>query len=143
MPTRTSPFDELERFFTEMNRELNERMSDDTPSWLFADDAMAIDLVEHDDEFVATVDLPGFEKDDVDVVVTDHTLRISAEREAEDEREDETYIRRERRHATARRSVRLPDDVDAENVHARMRNGVLTVTLPRLHAEADRRVEVE
>ena len=40
---------------------------------------MAIDLVERDEELIATVDLPGFEHDEVSINVTDHTLRIEAE----------------------------------------------------------------
>jgi HSP20 family protein len=49
--------------------------------WRSEIESMAVDLVEHDDEFVVTVDLPGFERDEVDIPVTNHTLRIDAERE--------------------------------------------------------------
>ena len=108
---------------------------------------MAIDLVERDDEFVVTVDLPGFEREEVDVQVTDHTLRIEAEHEEvtdEDRMEGEgRFIRHERRHESTRRSIRLPDAVDTANVSARMKNGVLTITLPRLEAEEAKGIEIE
>ena len=104
---------------------------------------MALDLVEHDDEFLVTVDLPGFERDDVSLQVTDHTLRIEAERESEVEEEEEQYLRHERRQQAMHRSIRLPDDIDKENVSARMKNGVLTVTLPKLEIEEARTINIE
>ena len=103
----------------------------------------AVDLVEHDDKFVATFDLPGFEKDDVEIRVTDHTLRIEADHEeTETDDEDSSYIRRERHHRSVRQSVRLPEEVDTESATARMKNGVVTVTLPRQTVEEERTIEI-
>jgi HSP20 family protein len=104
---------------------------------------MAIDLVDRDGEFVVTVDLPGFERDDVDIRVTDHTLRIEAEHEAVRDEEGERFIRHERRHKSTDRSVRLPGEVDKQGVAARMRNGVLTITLPKTEAEEARKIEID
>jgi HSP20 family protein len=104
---------------------------------------MAIDLVDREDEFVVTVDLPGFERDDVDIRVTDHTLRIEAEHEEVLDEEQERFIRHERHHESTERSVRLPGEVDKEAVAARMKNGVLTVTLPKIEVEDARRIEIE
>ena len=148
MNTRGNPFKELERVIERMSRQF-----DDTSSmwesegpfgrWASEAEAMAIDLVDRDDEFVATVDLPGFERGDVDVRVTGRELRIEAEREATDDDETERYVRRERRRRSVRRSIRLPDDVDTEGVEARIGNGVLTVTLPKVEPEPAREVEVQ
>jgi HSP20 family protein len=111
--------------------------------WASEAEAMAIDLVDRDDEFVATVDLPGFERDDVDIQVTDHTLRIEAEHEEILDEEEERLIRHERRHESTERSIRLPEEVDKEGVNANMKNGVLTVTLPKLETEEARKIEIE
>jgi HSP20 family protein len=111
--------------------------------WASEAEGMAIDLVDRDGEFVATVDLPGFERDDVDVRVTDHTLRIEAEHEEILEEEEDRFIRHERRHESTKRSIRLPEDVDKEGVEARMKNGVLTVTLPKIETEEARPIEIE
>ncbi|QLG61139.1 Hsp20/alpha crystallin family protein [Halorarum salinum] len=148
MSARSNPFEELERFFERMNRQFEEtsRMwGEEGPlgRWSSEAESMAMDLAEHDDEFVVTVDLPGFEGDDVDIEVTDHTLRIEAEHEERVDEEEERYLRHERRHETARRSIRLPDEVDTEGVTARMKNGVLTVTLPKREAEEAHSVDVE
>jgi len=148
MSTRSNPFEEIERFFERMSRQFDEasRMWEaDGPfgGWTPETESMAIDLVEHDDEFVVTVDLPGFEREDVTIEVTDHTLRIEAEHEEALDEEEENYLRRERRRESTRRSVRLPDEVDKEGVEARMKNGVLTVTLPRLEVEEAHTIEIE
>lgn len=144
MSTR-NPFDELERLFDRLSRRFEE--SDD---WWAGEElvprvpaSMAVDLVERDDAFVVTIDLPGFERDEVDVDVTDHTLRVEAEHEESTEETDEHYLRRERRESSLRRSIRLPDAVDTGAVSATMRNGVLTVTLPLNEVEASTRIDIE
>jgi HSP20 family protein len=144
MSTSGNPFDELERLFERMSRQFDEATgmwNAETPFGRM--ESMSIDLVEADGEFVVTADLPGFERDDVDIQVTDHTLRIEAEHEEATEEREADYLRRERRHESMHRSIRLPDDVDKEAVEARMKNGVLTVTLPRLEAEEARSIEIE
>lgn len=152
MSARNTPLEELERFFERMSRQFDDapRMwnpSESLGRWASEFGTMAIDLVERDEEFVATIDMPGFERDDIDIRVSDHTLRIEAERrEALDEETDEEkvrYIRHERRHESVERSVRLPDNVDTDGVTAKMKNGVLTVTLPKLEAEDAREIDIE
>ncbi|WP_435348889.1 Hsp20/alpha crystallin family protein [Haloarchaeobius sp. HRN-SO-5] len=149
MSSRRNPFEELERLFDRMGRQFEEASRSwetDYPfDWWSSDfESMAIDLVEHDDEFVVTVDLPGFERDDVDIEVTNHTLRIEAEREeATEEVEEERYLRHERSHEATHRSIRLPDEVDADNVTATMNNGVLTIALPRVESEESRKIDIE
>lgn len=107
-------------------------------------ESMSIDLVEHDDKFVATVDLPGYERDDVEIKVSDHTLHVEAEREeAKEEEEAGRYLRRERRRESAQRSIQLPDEVMTEEVTAKMRNGVLTISLPKSELDEAREIEIE
>jgi HSP20 family protein len=146
MERRRDPFAEVEQLIERMNRQLETA----TRSWSgeeFADkeEYAPVDLVEYDDEFVATVDLPGFERDHVSVSVTDHMLQIAAEREeaTEAHEEDERVLRRERHHESVRRSLSLPDEVDTDGVTARMKNGVLTVALPRSEVESSREIAIE
>ncbi len=148
MSTRNNPFEELERLFERMSRQFEESSRTwgaDGPfgQWRAELGSMAIDLVEHDDEFVVTADLPGFERDDVDIRVTDHTLRIEAERDETIEEDEERYLRHERRHRSTKRSIQLPDEVDKDGVSARMKHGVLTVMLPRIEAEDARKIDIE
>lgn len=144
MSTRSNPFAELERLLERMSRQFNENFRMWGPIGRFEDGvaSTAVDLVEHDDKFVVTFDLPGFETEDVEIRVTNHTLRIEANHDEADAEDGESYIRRERRHRSIRQSVRLPEEVDTEAVTAQMKHGVLTVTLPRLTVEEAHAVEI-
>ncbi|MFB6142830.1 MAG: Hsp20/alpha crystallin family protein [Halorientalis sp.] len=147
MSMRSNPFEEIERFFERMSRQFEEASqsweSDGPMAQWSRGKSMAVDLVERDDEFVVTVDLPGFERDDVSIRVTDHTLRIEADHEEVLDEDTEDYIRHERRHESTQRSIPLPEEVDKERVSARMKNGVLTVTLPKVEAEEATQVDIE
>lgn len=134
---KRSPFEELERLFERMNRQFEERMGEMDMEMLGME-SMSVDIADQDDEFVVTADLPGFEKEDIDLRISDSTLRIRAERSEEmEESEEGEYIRRERSQRTVSRTVPLPEPVDEESVRARYHNGVLTVTLPKMHAGED------
>lgn len=149
MTSRSTPFAELEQFFERMSDQFDEaaRTWDaDSPFGRLSSGfgTMAVDLVDRDEEFEVTVDMPGFEREEVEVRITDHTLRIEAEHdEAVEEAEEGRYLRHERRHESVDRSIRLPGEVDTDGVDARMKNGVLTITLPKLEAEKAREIEIE
>ncbi|QHS17852.1 Hsp20/alpha crystallin family protein [haloarchaeon 3A1-DGR] len=99
----------------------------------------AVDIAESDAAFVIRVDLPGYDEDDIDVRLTDHTLHVHAEREAESESEDgEAYIRRERSHRAISRTIELPETIDEDAVSATYENGVLEITLQK---EAESKTE--
>ncbi|MFB6206821.1 MAG: Hsp20/alpha crystallin family protein [Haloglomus sp.] len=102
----------------------------------------AVDVAEQDGEFVVTCDLPGFEKDDIDLRVTDHTLHLHAEHTTEEAVEEEDYLHRERKRTDVSRSISLPEDVDEAAVSATHEDGVLTVRLPKAREEADEAHEV-
>ena len=105
--------------------------------------SIAVDVADHDDEFVVTADLPGFDKDDIDVNLADRTLRIDADHEEAETEESAEYLRRERTRQSLSRSVTLPETVDEEGIAATFTNGVLTVTLPKRDAEGGKRIEIE
>lgn len=102
---------------------------------------VAVDVEDADGAFVVTADLPGFTAEEIGVEFAGDTLSISASHteETEDEGDEpefdagteRRYLRRERRHRSVSRSVRLPEPVDREAAEAEYRNGVLTVTLPK------------
>lgn len=125
-----------------MSRQFEESMGGSELGQLTGGDGTSIDVADHGDEFVVTADLPGYETEDIDLSLRGDELRIDAEREQESETSDEDgeggtarYIRKERRHQSVSRAVTLPEQVDEENVSAQYRNGVLTVTLPKMRAE--------
>lgn len=104
-----------------------------------------VDVEDRHDEYVVTADLPGFEKEDIDVELAEETLRIAAEHEAADEEEAPgRYVRRERTRESMSRSISLPEAIDDEGVEARFNNGVLTVTLPKAYGSEDtQQIDIE
>ena len=91
----------------------------------------AVDLVEREGQLVLRADLPGLDRDDVDVQIKDGILTVSGERKYENESKGEGYHRVERSFGRFSRSLRLPRGVDASAVSASFDRGVLEVTVPK------------
>jgi len=109
---------------------------------------IAVDVADDEDEYTLTADLPGFDREDIELSVTDSVVTISAEHTHDQDKtsDDGSYIHRERRTASVQRRVRLPDGVDEEAVSATHHNGVLSVTLPKqstVAIEDGRRIDIE
>ena len=93
--------------------------------------SIAVDISENEKEFILVADFPGFDKKDVSLRVEKDTLTLSANREAENESTDGSYRIRERRSGSLNRSFSLPENVLAENINAKFKNGTLTVSIPK------------
>lgn len=141
--SRRNPFEEIERMFERMNRQFSELSEgDQLPAPTSSSPGtVSMDVAEQTDEYVVTADLPGFEKDDIDLSISERTLRVSAEHEESTDEEDEegTYLRRERRRQSVSRAITLPEEVAEEDASAAYNNGVLTVTLPKHDRSGDSR----
>lgn len=151
MMRRSNPFENMDTMFERMSRQFGEmsRQFDDS-NWTGSPArGMEVDVRDGDEEFVVVADLPGFEKEDIDLSITERALTISASRETETESDSNAesgeYLRRERRHESMRRTFRLPGDVTAEDASASYKNGVLTVTLPKVTVESEdsRHIDIE
>jgi HSP20 family protein len=95
--------------------------------------APAVDLYEEDDAFVAKAELPGIAKGDLDISLKDNVLTIKGEKKGErEDKKEGRYFRRETWAGSFERSIRLPAKVDAEKVNAEMKDGVLTIRVPKL-----------
>lgn len=96
--------------------------------------APAVDLIDEGDKYRLHAEMPGIKKDDVNVEVTDNAIEISAETKEEKKEEDskEGYIRRERRFSKFYRRVPLPEAVDTESTDAELKDGVLTIRIPKM-----------
>lgn len=149
-PRSSNPFQAIEEAFDQMTRRFDEAARSwdrgEAPELWSATlgGAMATDVVDRDDAYEITVDVPGFTSDDITARVTDHTLHVEAEHDEATEERDEDFVRRERQRRSLQRSIRLPEAVDADDVTARTRNGVLTVTVPKTEpGEKGRKVVIE
>jgi HSP20 family protein len=88
-------------------------------------------LVERDDEFEVTIDLPGMKPEEVNLELREGALWITGERKEEKEEKGKTFHRMERRYGSFRRVIPLPALVKEDKVEAEFRHGVLTVKLPK------------
>lgn len=93
--------------------------------------APAIDIYEEKDEIVAKAELPGVEKDDIHVDVSDNILTIKGEKKKEEEIKEEDYYRSERSYGAFVRTVALPKDVQVDKARASFKNGLLEVRIPK------------
>lgn len=101
------------------------------------------DIVDKDGELVLTADIPGVEKEDIKINISDGSIEISAETKKEEKEEKEGYIRRERSYGRYYRSYSLPAAVDPEKVKAKYNNGVLEVRLPKTEAKKGKSVKID
>ncbi len=104
-----------------------------------------VEMLERGEDLVVRADLPGLDKDDVDLELTDGALVISGERKSEEESEGRGVWRSERHYGGFRRVIGLPEGVDAEQAQARFENGVLEITfkLPKKEAGKQRRIPIQ
>ena len=100
--------------------------------------APSTNVAETEQAFEVTVDLPGVQPQDVQIEVKEGQLWIAGERKVEVEDKGRTFHRVERRSGRFRRIVPLGTNVDVDRVEASCRDGVLTVTLPKVEAAKPR-----
>ena len=101
-----------------------------------------VDVTQHKDEILIRADLPGVEKDDVKVSVTEDAVTIRGERHrAQDEERDGVY-RSERSYGAFSRSIALPPGTTTDQVKASFKNGVLEIRVPAAPGVTGRPVEI-
>lgn len=102
----------------------------------------AFEVKETKDGYVFTADLPGVKQQDIDVNVSGTRLTISAKREAEKQEKSDTYYAYERSYGSFTRAFTMPDGVNANQVHADLRDGVLTVSVAKLPEAQPKRISI-
>lgn len=135
---------DLENMSDRINRLLAGRSRSDSGK----DESMAlvewvpvVDVMETDEEFQISAELPGVEKKDVKLSVENGVLLISGRREQEEEK-GKRYHKIERAYGSFARSFTMPDVVDEQKVTAEFKNGVLTVRLPKSEKARPKSIEV-
>jgi len=103
---------------------------------------LAIDVSDDGANFVVHASLPGFTKDQIDVEVNEDLVTIRGVREETKEESEKNFLRRERFTGTVTRTVRLPSAVDDEKAGAELKDGVLTLTLPRRVENGRRKLSI-
>ena len=117
-----------------------QRLFDWPESWKEAleDTALKVEEFEDDGHLVVRAEMPGIDPDkDVEITMSDHTLRLRAERRAETRTDDKKGYRSEFHYGSFTRSVRLPVGASASDVQATYTDGILEVRIPINTAEAE------
>jgi len=128
------------------------KMFDDTIRTLYPTDgeelekgtwAPAVDIYETNDSFVVSADLPGLNKDEIQIDLKDNTLTLKGEKKFEEKVSKDNYIRVERAYGSFVRSFTLPQNVDPEKIKAKYKEGVLKVTIPKKEEAKPKQIKVE
>lgn len=91
----------------------------------------AFEIKETKDGYLFKADVPGIKQSDLDVSVTSNRLTVSGKRDAEKEDKGDTYYTYERSYGSFTRSFTLPEGVNESNIHADLRDGVLSILMPK------------
>lgn len=136
------PFASLQQ---EINR-LFDRFWDEWPDFRFGTERMefrpSLDVTERKDDYLITVEVPGIDQEDLDISLDHGVLTIQGEKkeESRDEREGRNYY--ECSYGAFQRSIPIPSEIDEENVEAKMRKGVLKITLPKTEEARKKRRQI-
>ncbi len=128
-------FEEMDRWFDEFRRDFESRFWG--PFWPAEMETRMqvrqplVDLADNGREFVVKAELPGVNKEDLDIRVTDDGVELKAESEREKEEKEKDYHYRERAYSSFHRTLSFPEEVLADQAEAKLKDGVLEVSVPK------------
>jgi HSP20 family protein len=141
MPRAMSPWEEMDRMFESVFpqawRPFLGRMWGDTEGM-----HPRVDVIDRDTEIMVRAEIPGVDKENIDVSVTDNTVTIRGETHRESEETQGQYYRSEISHGAFTRTVALPAEVDADGANASFKNGMLELKLPKVEKSKRRSIPV-
>jgi HSP20 family protein len=107
-----------------------------------ADFAPMVDVHEDEDALVLRADLPGVNREDIEIQVDANVLTLKGERKLEQENDRRRYHRVERSYGSFVRQWQIPTNIDASKVDASFENGILTLKLPKKEEQKPRKIEI-
>ena len=140
---RYQPWGLLGQIQDEMNKIFEQRMHDDNSDVATSAWKPHVDIKELPTAFQVTADLPGVEPDKIKVSLNKGVLTIEGERTEEKRTEESSYSRIERFSGKFCRQFTMPDNIDADNIKAKSKHGVLELTIPKIEKHQAKLIEVE
>lgn len=134
--------DELTNISKRMNSLLDDFFEGEAEKSVYRFDP-ALDIQETDETFEINAELPGLEKDDINIKIENDVLTLSGEKENEYEDTDSNCYRSERVFGKFQRSFRLPDIVEQENIEAEFKNGILNITIPKAEETVSKSKQID
>ena len=102
-----------------------------------------VDVVDADDHVEFHAEMPGLSDDDVKVSVTENVLTIKGEKKTESEDKNAGYRLSERSYGRFQRSFTLPRNLVTEKIDAKFKNGVLSISVPKVKREAAKEIPIK
>jgi HSP20 family protein len=143
---RWDPFQDLMSLQERMNRlfeqtmehSLGDREGMITGAWM-----PAVDIYETPDGVILQAELPGLEKDNIDIQVRNNILTLKGERRLENEVKQENFLRVERAYGGFQRAFTLPAAVQADKIRAVFKDGILEVNIPKAEEAKPKQIKIE
>lgn len=104
---------------------------------------LTIDMYQTPDEIVLESPIAGVKAEDLDIAITSESVTIRGSRQKDRRVKDEEYFYQECYWGRFSRSIILPQEVDAEKAEASVKNGVLTIKLPKLNRQRSKKLKVQ
>lgn len=139
---RWNPAREMDTIQREMNRLFEDAFSSSNRSQGLSEFTPVAEFEDTEDNYALRVELPGINKEDVDIQVTVDTVAISGERKSSAETYANGTVRSEFRYGAFQRVFTTPGRIDHQAVSAEYTNGILTLTLPKAEEEKHKVVKV-
>ena len=144
-----SPFDEFSQFFDQLRHRdwmhpFNWPNAAQSHIPMFAGgDVPKVDIIDNEKDLLIRAELPGVDKKDLDISMTDNSVTIKATTSYEDKEEKSDYYRCEIEKGEYSRTIALPADVNIEQANSSFKNGVLELTVPKMERSQRRSIKVE
>lgn len=103
----------------------------------------SVEMYDRKTEIVVKVELPGVNKEDIDLSITKDTLAIKGEVKREEEVKEEDYYANERTYGSFARTISLPVEVDSEKAKATFKNGILELVIPKREEAKPKEIKIE
>lgn len=103
----------------------------------------SIDVSETDEQFLISAELPGMNKEDININLESGRLSISGERSFRNEEEGKTFHRVETKYGSFNRSFQLPDYIDEDSIDAKYNNGLLNISINKAENKVKRQIEIK
>ncbi|MEB3212211.1 MAG: Hsp20/alpha crystallin family protein [Leptolyngbyaceae bacterium] len=139
---RWNPTREIDTLQREMNRLFDDVFTDLPRRNGMTNFIPSAELEEKDDSYHLKLELPGLNKDDLDIQVTAEAVSISGERKSETKSEENGVTHSEFRYGSFKRVIPLPGRIDNRNVAADYKDGILSLNLPKAEEERNKVVKV-
>jgi len=130
-PFLTSSWMDIDRSIDNLRKDMEKAFSSFPSISMPKMPETSCDVIDEGNQFRVKMDVPGIQKKDIKLNVTDNSLEVSAEHKEESEEKKKNYLKKERSNVSYYRTLPMSEDVVSGKVKAKLTDGVLEITLPK------------